>query len=230
MTIPSNHSVRSLRQPERAASRETSNNTARFWDRIARRYAAKPVQNQEAYAHKLTITRKFLDPRSELLEIGCGTGSTALAHAPHVRHVRAIDISHKMIEIARSKARETGIENVEFSRSTASEALCRNPEYDAILALNLLHLLSDWQRTIELVHQQLKPGGVFVTSTPCLQDEHAWLGWIAPLGARVGLLPNLSFFTQEQLKSEMCGAGFRIEYAWQANSRNGLFLVARKTQ
>jgi cyclopropane fatty-acyl-phospholipid synthase-like methyltransferase len=40
----------------------------------------------------------------ELLEFGCGTGGTAIIHAPHVKHIRAIDISPRMIEIAKSRA------------------------------------------------------------------------------------------------------------------------------
>ena len=55
------------------------------------------------------------------------------------------------------------------------------------------------------------PGGVFVTSTPCLEDEHACLRWFAPLGARAGLLPELSFFGQDELESEVISAGFRID-------------------
>jgi cyclopropane fatty-acyl-phospholipid synthase-like methyltransferase len=35
----------------------------------------------------------------EVLEFGCGTGSTAIVHAPHVKELRAIDISEKMIGI-----------------------------------------------------------------------------------------------------------------------------------
>ena len=37
----------------------------------------------------------------EVLEFGCGTGSTALTLAPNVRHIQATDVSPKMLEIAR---------------------------------------------------------------------------------------------------------------------------------
>lgn len=40
----------------------------------------------------------------EVLEFGCGTGTTALAHAAYVRHILAIDIADRMIEIARQNA------------------------------------------------------------------------------------------------------------------------------
>ena len=40
----------------------------------------------------------------EVLEFGCGTGGTAIIHAPYVKHIRAIDISGNMIAIAKGKA------------------------------------------------------------------------------------------------------------------------------
>ena len=62
------------------------------------------MADQAAYERKLAITRECLNPDAQVLELGCGTGSTAIAHAPYVRHIRATDVSSRMIEIARSKA------------------------------------------------------------------------------------------------------------------------------
>jgi ubiquinone/menaquinone biosynthesis C-methylase UbiE len=44
----------------------------------------------------------------EVLEFGCGTESTAIAHAPYVKHIQALDISSKMIDIAQGKAQGFG--------------------------------------------------------------------------------------------------------------------------
>jgi cyclopropane fatty-acyl-phospholipid synthase-like methyltransferase len=61
------------------------NDEARFWDKRAEKYAQRPLADQAAYEKKLEITRRYFNPDSVVLEIGCGTGSTALAHAPYVR-------------------------------------------------------------------------------------------------------------------------------------------------
>src|SRR5215217_1657238 len=60
----------------------------RFWDNLAERYARQPIADEAAYQTKLDITRSYLHPDMAVLEFGCGTGSTALQHAPHVRHIR----------------------------------------------------------------------------------------------------------------------------------------------
>ena len=137
--------------------------SAKFWNKIAQKYSKQPIADEATYKKKLEISRSYFTPESELLEIGCGTGSTALLHAPLVKHVEAVDISENMIEIAQEKAK--AVENVTF-RTVDSDELDIVPESkEAVLALSFLHLIEDKDTMIKEVHKILKPGGVFVTST-----------------------------------------------------------------
>ena len=77
-----------------------------FWDRIAEKYARRPVADEATYERKLAVTREYLTLESVVLELGCGTGSTAIAHAPFVKQVDATDLSPAMIGIAKRKAEE----------------------------------------------------------------------------------------------------------------------------
>ena len=87
--------------------------STKFWDKIADRYARQPVADEAAYQKKLQVTRDYFRPDMEVLEIGCGTGSTAIAHTPYVNHIRAIDFSANMIAIAQQKANDQQINNIE---------------------------------------------------------------------------------------------------------------------
>ena len=78
--------------------------SAKFWDKIAERYSKQPIADEAAYQKKLKVTQEYFQPDLEVLEFGCGTGSTAIIHAPYVKHIRAIDISSNMIDIAQDKA------------------------------------------------------------------------------------------------------------------------------
>ncbi|MEM1435265.1 MAG: class I SAM-dependent methyltransferase [Pseudomonadota bacterium] len=202
--------------------------TARFWDRIAEGYAAKPVADQAAYERKLAITREYLHPEAEVLELGCGTGSTAIAHAPFAAHIRATDVSAKMIEIARAKAAAEGVDNIDFRVAAAATVGAADASLDAVLALSLLHLLEDWRAAIAAAFRALKPGGVLVTSTACMDDGFKLMRLVAPLGRRFGVLPTLSFFTRDELERAMTDAGFVIEQSWRPSRRKGLFVVAQK--
>lgn len=201
---------------------------SRFWDRIAERYARKPVSDQATYEKKLEITRGYLRPDMEVLEFGCGTGSTALILAPHVTHIRAMDFSAKMIEIARGKAETQGIGNVTFEQTSIDDVALPDAGYDAVLAHSILHLLEDKEAVIAQVHRALKPGGVFVTTTACIGDMMVLFRLVAPVGGFLGLFPPFRVFTREELTDCLCAAGFRIDHQWQPGRNKGVFIVAGK--
>ena len=202
---------------------------SRFWDRIADRYATKPIADEASYQKKLEITREYFRPDMKVLEFGCGTGSTALIHAPHVASIRAIDVSARMLEIAKDKANNAGISNVHFEQSTLSLAHEPAGTYDMILGLSILHLLEDRDDAIARAFGLLKPGGVFVSSTPCLDGAVGWLfRLIGPIGRWLGLLPRLKVFSQNELRASMTSAGFVIDHSWQPDGARSLFLVVQK--
>ena len=60
----------------------------------------------------------------------------------------------------------------------------------------------------------LKPGGIFVTSTPCLGDTMKYFKIIAPIGKLFGFLPVLRVFTAKQLEDSLTQAGFQIDHHW----------------
>ena len=202
--------------------------SARFWDRIAERYSKRPVPDEAVYQKKLEITRGYLRPDMEVLEFGCGTGSTAIAHAPYVKHIHATDISSKMIEIARRKAVAEGIENVTFEQSGIGELRVPDLSLDAVLALSILHLLEDKEAVISKVHRMLKPTGLFVTSTACIGDTMKWFKLIGPIGRSLGLIPLVKVFSVKELETSITEAGFEIDYQWQPGKRKAVFIVARK--
>ncbi len=171
------------------------NQPSRFWDRIAERYSKRPIADEEAYQKKLQVTREYLRPDMEVLEFGCGTGSTAFSHAPYVNHIQAIDISSKMIEIAQRKTDAKNVENVAFERSAIDEFSVPDQAFDAVLGLSILHLLENKEDVISKVHEMLKPGGVFVTSTACLGDTMKFFKVVAPIGEFLGLMPLVKVFT-----------------------------------
>ena len=202
--------------------------SSKFWDRIAKRYAKSPVADEGAYQKKLQVTRTYLKPDMEVLEIGCGTGSTALAHAPYVKHIRATDISANMIEIARGKAAADKVTNVTFEQAGVDDLSASDQAYDAVLGLSILHLLEDRDAAISQVHAMLKPGGVFVSSTACLGETMSFFKYIAPIGNFLGLLPLVKVFTKQELLDSLSAAGFEIDHQWQPGKGKAVFIVAKK--
>lgn len=204
--------------------------TAKFWDRIAERYSKQPIVDEASYQKKLEITREYLKPDMEVIELGCGTGSTAIIHAPYVKHIRAIDISSKMIAIAQRKAASTGIENITFERSTIDDLSVDDNSVNAVLAMSILHLVESKERVVRKIYNMMKPGGIFVSSTICLEDDMRLLKFIAPIGRFIGLMPMVRFFTKSGLERCLVEQGLEIEYSWKPGKRKAVFIVSRKPE
>ena len=199
-----------------------------FWDKRAYKYSLRPVGDQQTYQKKLDITRNYFQQDMEVLEIGCGTGSTAIAHAPYVKQIHATDISPRMIDIARDKAKAAGIANVTFEVQTANDIDAPDSSLDVVMAHNLLHLLDDREQVIDIVYQKLKRGGVFVTSTACIRDMVLPLRLIVPVGRFLRVFPPVQVFSVADLKASMEKAGFEIDFEWLPKRQAAVFMVCRK--
>lgn len=135
--------------------------SAFLWNRFAKGYAKGPVGDPAAYQRKLDVTRTYFTPESEVMEFGCGPGTTSVSHAPFVRRIRAYDISEKMLEIARSRAAEAGVDNVTFERADIIELDLPEARLDVVMGHSILHLLRPKARKAVLAKalRLLKPGG-----------------------------------------------------------------------
>ena len=160
---------------------------SRFWDRHAEGYAKRPVADEAAYRKKLRVTQEYLEQDMEVLELACGTGTTAIHHAPFVKHILAVDISRKMIEIARAKAVAENVENVTFEQSSIADLFVQDASYDVVMAHSILHLVESKEAVIARIHRMLKPGGVFVSSTICPEGMMSALRFVVPIGRILGI-------------------------------------------
>lgn len=206
-------------------------NSEKIWDKMAERYARSPVADEASYQKKLAETQSFFTPDMHIVEFGCGTGTTAIHHAPYVAHVDATDISENMLDIGRRRAKDAGIDNITFTRGTLVQFNADTDSVDAVLGLNVIHLLPDRQAVFAEVARILKPGGIFVSSTVCLGQSYLrFIKLVVPLGKVLGLMPDVFILTERELTSEITQAGFEIERQWH-HGKSGLsaFIVARKT-
>lgn len=199
-----------------------------FWDKIAQKYATKRVADPAAYEAKLSRVRALLRAEDRVLEIGCGTGSTALTLAPAAAEVVATDLSRGMIEIAEGKHAATGVTNLRFVKADASEILPEAP-FDVITAFSLLHLVEDVPSVLSSVHDQLKPGGLFLSKTVCLGDAHAPLRLFVRTLSVIGVAPRVTSLSKAGLSRALIRAGFDIvESRYFGKGRLNPFIVAQR--
>ena len=205
---------------------------AKVWNKMADKYSRQPIANQKAYEIKLDLTREYFTPDSNVREFGCGTGSTAILHAPYVKHIDAIDVSERMIEIARAKLAPEGIENIDFSVADMDTFKATPETYDVALGLNILHLLDDRMQAMAQVYEALQPGGYFVSSTRCLRENWMFrlMEPLFPIMHGIGKWPRVFRFTAKRLQDNIESIGFKTVHYWQPGNGPVLFIVGQKPE
>ena len=203
---------------------------AAFWDRIARKYANDAIKDMAGYERTIERTRTLVQGADAVLEIGCGTGTSALRIAPVVGRMVGTDVAGEMVAIAREKAGAQACANVDFEVAAADRTAGTAGSFDAVLAFNVLHLVTDRAATLRHARHLLKPGGLFISKTPCLSEMSPLLRLAVPVAQAFGKAPHVSFFAALDLESEIECAGFTIiEQARHGSGRKDprIFIVAR---
>lgn len=204
---------------------------APFWNALADRYAAKPVEDPSAFERKIAVTRRHLRPDSHVVDLGCGTGSLALLLAPHCAEVHGVDFSEEMLRHARTKAAAQGASNVHFHVGTASTFERDPASLDVVMAWSLLHLVRDRPALLARMFELVKPGGVFVTSTVVLGGQ--WMPYWAllPVMRWMGKAPWVGIVRPDTLEAEIRAAGFvDLETPDVGAGSTTHFVVARRPE
>jgi SAM-dependent methyltransferase len=221
-----------LDTPRPPQSGDLVSRKARFWDRIARKYAADPIADMPGYEATLRRVQGLLTTEMNVLEIGCGTGSTALRLAPFTRRLLATDVSAGMIAIAREKLAAEPLPQLAFALADADAPAAGPGDYHAVLAFNLLHLVSDLDGALASAVQALRPGGLLISKTACISEMNPLIPWLAiPVMRALGKAPQVLCFDADELQAAMLRQGLAIEAVERHGTRGKdirVFIVARK--
>ena len=202
-----------------------------FWDKMAPKYAESQMRSVDDYEHTLARTLSYLTPQMRVLEVGCGTGTTALRLAPHVKAFVGTDQYSEMICIERDKAADEH-SNLEFRVLGAAESAQLEEGFDVVMGFNLFHLVPDADAVLADIFKMLKPGGLMISKTPCLMDKA--FGWkrflvagMLPILKRIGKAPDVGLWRIADVDRRIADAGFETLEAgnFPAISR---YVVARK--
>lgn len=203
----------------------------KFWDLLAANYDAgegDPSQRED-----LQIIQKYLRPGDIVLEYACGTGTLAIQVTGWVKEVHGIDISGKMVATAERKAAAHHIENIHFVHTTIFEARYPNESFDVVMAFNIFHLLEDAPMAVKRIYELLKPGGVLISSTPCLGEKRSFVNsLLSPLfmvPSKMRIIPYVKIFKAPELEDLLARGNFQmVETKKIVGGITDYLIVARK--
>jgi 2-polyprenyl-3-methyl-5-hydroxy-6-metoxy-1,4-benzoquinol methylase len=206
-----------------------------FWDKAAGNYDKTEARFEHIHRTARENAKKYLKDSDVVLDYGCGTGTVACELAERVKKIHAIDISSKMIDLAKGKAAAGGIENVGFTQTDIFDERYKKESFDVILAFNMLHTVPDPQSAVQRIYELLKPEGSFISVTPCLRDKmsfavSAQIRLVRILG-KTGIIPiPIRRLKSSELNELIANGNFEAvdsESIYQGAS--SYFMVAKKT-
>jgi ubiquinone/menaquinone biosynthesis C-methylase UbiE len=105
-------------QLHRGNSVNTRSKSEKFWDRIAKYFDWVEKKDEPVNLAIIEKTKNLIYSNGTVLDFGCGSGTAAIALASSVNKIIGIDISSKMIELAKRKAKEQSVSNIDFMHAT----------------------------------------------------------------------------------------------------------------
>lgn len=139
-----------------SANRDRTERVRRHYDRRAEDYdrLIAPLERVLFGAGREWVCSRA---RGEVLEIAVGTGRN-LNFYPKEVHLTGVELSSKMLEIARRRAREWGIE-ADLRAGDAQDLPFSDACFDTVVATLALCTIPDDRRAVTEAARVLRPGG-----------------------------------------------------------------------
>lgn len=200
----------------------------KFWNRMSGQYEKRAKHFSKSHIRTVENIKKHLNTGDIVLDYGCATGIIAIEIADNVKKIYGIDISTTMIDTAKKKIEERKIGNIELAKTTIFEAQFEKESFDVVLALDILHLVEDAPAVVKRINELLKPGGMLITATACMGEAYSFISALISLLIKIGLVPEIRYFKNSELKDLITKCNFNIVEAESLNKNNTEYFIAAK--
>jgi ubiquinone/menaquinone biosynthesis C-methylase UbiE len=152
-----------------AAADHFDDEPLRFWERIGTR----------------TVARLGLPAGAHVLDVGCGTGASALPAVQAVGpdgSVLGVDLAARLLDRARAKALACGLTNVEFRLADMTALGFPDGRFDAVVSVFSIFFVPDMEGLVRELWRMVRPGGKLAVTTwgPRI-FEPAYSRWLAAI-------------------------------------------------
>ena len=178
-------------EKRRRRSQEFFDRHARQWDGLVRTLLPVPEYQQQLL--------KQVPVNSTILEIGVGTGALLTELAAWSSKVIGVDHSPAMLEEARRRLNDAGVNGVELRLGEMTHLPLSDNAVECVVANMVLHHAADPATVLAEIMRVLAPGGMLLLADLARHEREA---------AREQLADQWLGFDQAELESWLAAAGF----------------------
>ena len=123
-----------------------------FWERYGRR----------------TVERLGLTPGAKVLDVCCGSGASAIPAAETVGPdglVAGVDLAENLLELARNKARERGLNNITFRYGDLAQLPFDDGSFDAVVCVFGIFFVPDMEVALRELKRVARTEGTVAITT-----------------------------------------------------------------
>jgi len=184
---------------------------------------------QQLWAFKTLEQCPFLENAEKVLDVGCGSGivTSSLARRIKQGNVTGLDVSKKMIELAKQKF-DSQNSKLDFLVGNAMALPFSDSKFDVVTSFNSLHWLSDAEKGLKEFYRVLKTEGRVVIVVPDTSPHSSTLSQkvgrgVASVfqtqkwGERLSKFPRGQRYTIDTLNESLKGVGFKnieVKLVW----------------
>ena len=127
--------------------------------------------------HELLLDAARIDAGARVLDIGCGAGKSTRDAARRAvdGHALGVDLSSRMVEVARRRAEREGVTNVSFEQADAQVHAFPEGAFDLVISRHGVMFFGDPEKAFANIASALRPGGrmALLTWQPLARNEFA---------------------------------------------------------
>jgi ubiquinone/menaquinone biosynthesis C-methylase UbiE len=159
--------------------------SSRSFDRAADYYDRTRPFPEPAASLGVAAILKAAGPGARMLEVGAGTGRVSIPLLESGADLFGLDLSNKMLALLRSKHPSAGL-----VQADATHIPFPSSQFDALLTVHVMHLVSGWKGALQEFRRVLRPGGTYLnvrtyeTGAQAVRrrSREFWSSWVAEHG------------------------------------------------
>lgn len=158
------------------------------------------------------IAQAFTPSGSNILEIGCGTGNYTMTLAERGYRVTALDVSARMLAVAKDKANKAGY-HVHWIEGDVKQVLPELGKYHGILSVTAFEFIPKPEEVLGDLFTHLLPGGCLVIGIIAADSPWSGLYLQAAAANPESVFARANFYSEADIRGWKLGANPEISKA-----------------